>query len=253
MKSVSPLSRKTAVVTGGTRGIGKALSLALARQGAHVYALYARDRSAAELLSQTAETEGLAIECLRGDLTDPEKFKEIVETIRNKSQQVDFLLHSAASGVHRKAEDISLKHLRWTFEINVFAFHELVTSLIDRIPAGGRIIAVTSSGGTRVIPYYSAVGASKGALESLMRHYAAEFAPRGIAVNCICPGLVLTEAVEAFPDKEMRVQKALQATPSGQLTTPEDIAAMAQFLCSPQAQQITGQVLVIDGGKTLSS
>jgi enoyl-[acyl-carrier protein] reductase III len=118
---------------------------------------------------------------------------------------------------------------------------------------GSRIVAVTSSGGTRVIPFYTAVGSSKGALESLFRHYAAELAPQGIAVNMVCPGLVLTDAVEAFPDKDARTQKTIDATPSGRLTTPEDVAGVVNFLMSPAASQIIGQTLVIDGGKTLSS
>ena len=247
------LAGKNAVVTGGTRGIGKALSLALARSGAKVYALYARDRKAAEELTQLAQSEGLSIECIRGDLTDAEHLKAVTDRIRGECDKLDIVLHSAASGVHRKAEELSLKHLRWTFEINVFAFHELVRTLFDKIPPGGRIIAITSSGGTRVIPFYTAVGSSKGALEALMRHYAAEFAPKGVAVNCICPGLVLTDAVQAFPDKENRPEAALRATPSASLTTPEQVANTALFLCSDAASQIIGQTIVVDGGKTLSS
>jgi enoyl-[acyl-carrier protein] reductase III len=104
-----------------------------------------------------------------------------------------------------------------------------------------------------VIPYYSAIGSSKGALESLFRHYAQELAPRGIAVNCVCPGLVLTDAIDAFPDKEARIQKAVDATPTAHLTTPEDIAELISFLCSPVSSQIVGQNIVIDGGKTLLS
>ena len=115
------------------------------------------------------------------------------------------------------------------------------------------MIGVTSSGGTRVIPYYAAVGSSKGAMESLFRHYAFEWAPRDIAVNCVCPGLVLTDAVEAFPDKESRSQRALESTPTGKLTIPEDVAQLVGFLCSPFASQIVGQTIVIDGGKTLLS
>ena len=118
---------------------------------------------------------------------------------------------------------------------------------------GSKIVGITSSGGTRVIPYYAAVGASKGAMESLFRHYAAELAPKGINVNMVCPGLVLTDAVDAFPDKEERLDKVLKATPSGKLCTPEDVASVVEFLCSAESAQIVGQTIVIDGGKTLSS
>ena len=90
-------------------------------------------------------------------------------------------------------------------------------------------------------------------MESLFRHYAHEWAPQGIAVNLVCPGLVLTDAVEAFPDKETRTQKTIDVTPTGRLTTPDDVAKLVSFLCSPVAGQIIGQTITIDGGKTLIS
>jgi NAD(P)-dependent dehydrogenase (short-subunit alcohol dehydrogenase family) len=244
---------KTAVVTGGTRGIGRAISLSLARAGAKVFALYARDRATADSLAQEAIAEKLLIECVRGDLTKDESFNEITQYILTRSPQIHILVHSAASGVHRPASEITLKHLRWTFEINVFAFHHLVTALVDHMPPGSRILGITSSGGTRTIPFYTAVGSSKGALDALLRHYAAEFGSRGITVNGLCPGMVLTDAFEVFPDKERRLEATIKGTPTGKLATPEDVAVSALFLCRPEASQITGHILVIDGGKTLSS
>jgi len=245
--------KKTAIVTGGTRGIGKAVSLRLAKKGFRVLALYVRDRKSADALQSESTAENLDIVCLRGDLTHPEKFETLLQEIQAQAPSVDIIVHCAASGVHKKALELTPKHLNWTFEINVFAIHNLIQRLIERMPSGGRIVGVTSSGGTRVIPYYAAVGSSKGALESLLRHYASELAPRGIAVNCVCPGLVMTDAVDAFPDREVRIQKTVSSTPSGKLTTPEDVAAVVSFLCEPEAGQIVGQTIVVDGGKTLSS
>ncbi|MFN7904884.1 MAG: SDR family oxidoreductase [Pseudobdellovibrionaceae bacterium] len=247
------ITDKVAIVTGGTRGIGRAISLQLGHLGYHVFALYSRDRTSASELEKISQEQKLKIECLRGDLTHPEKFLTLVNEIKSKTDHVNVLVHSAASGVHRKAMDLSLKHMTWTFDINVFAIHQLIQSLVEMIPPGGRIVGVTSSGGVRVIPYYAAVGASKGALESLFRHYAFELAPKGITVNCICPGLVLTDAVEAFPDKETRLDKTIEATPSGRLTNPDDVSKVVAFLCSEAASQIIGQTIVVDGGKTLSS
>lgn len=246
-------TEKVALVTGGTRGIGGAISLHLAELGYRVLSLYARDSESAQQLEAAAQQKNLKIECLRGDLTHPEKFKTLLSEIQSKTNKIDVVVHSAASGVHRKAMDLSLKHLSWTFDINVFAIHHLLQNIVPMMTHGGRIVGVTSSGGTRVIPFYSAVGASKGAMESLFRHYASELAPQGIAVNCVCPGLVLTDAVEAFPDKDARLAKTIESTPTGQLTTPEDVARVVAFLCTPAASQIIGQTIVIDGGKTLSS
>ena len=252
--TTSDNSEKVAIVTGGTRGIGRAISLRLARTGYKVISLYGRDREAASALMDQANTEGLKLECLRGDLTHPEKFKLLVDEIKSKVNRVDVIVHSAASGVHKKAMDLSLKHMTWTFDINVFAIHNFLQAMLDiMVKPGAKVVAVTSSGGTRVIPYYSAVGSSKGALESLFRHYAFELAPQGINVNMVCPGLVLTDAVDAFPDRDSRTQKTIDATPSGRLTTPEDVADVVTFLISPLANQIIGQTIVVDGGKTLSS
>ncbi len=245
--------QKVAIITGGTRGIGRAVSLKLARDGYKVFALFGRDTKSAEETANAAKAEGKLLECIRGDLTHPEKYKALVEELKSKTDRVDVIVHCAASGVHKKAVDLSMKHLTWTFDINVFAIHNVIQTFIGMMKPGSRIIAVTSSGGTRVIPYYSAVGSSKGALEALFRHYASELAPQGIAVNMVCPGLVLTDAVDAFPDGDSRTKKTLEATPSGKLTTPEDVAGVVAFLTTPAASQIIGQTLVVDGGKTLSS
>jgi enoyl-[acyl-carrier protein] reductase III len=131
--------------------------------------------------------------------------------------------------------------------------HKLITSLVDRIPNGGRIIGLTSPGGVRTIPHYAAIGASKGALESLFRHYAQELAPRGISVNLVCPGMVMTDAAQAFPGLELRLEQTLVATPTARLTAPEEVADLVHFLCQKSASQIIGQTIVMDGGKGLMS
>jgi enoyl-[acyl-carrier protein] reductase III len=229
------------------------VSLQLARQGAKVLALYGRDSKSAGELGSLAKAEGLDLVCIKGDLCNEEKFQTVVESIKGQTSQVHFLVHCAASGVHRNAMELSMKHLRWTFEINVFAIHHLLQNLVEMMPEGSRVIGITSSGGTRVIPYYAAVGSSKGALEALFRHYAYELAPKGIAVNLVCPGLVLTDAIDAFPDRDARIEKARSATPSGALVVSEDVAQTVSFLCQPQAAQIIGQTLIVDGGKSLLS
>jgi enoyl-[acyl-carrier protein] reductase III len=244
--------RRVAVVTGGTRGIGRAITLELARSGRHVFALYARNREAAQALLDTAASESLSIECLRADLTDEEGMGQCVASIRKTDPEIEVLIHSAASGVHRSVSNLTPKHLQWTLGVNVFAIHGLLSALLPYVPSGGRIIGITSSGSTRVAPCYAAVGTSKGALETLFRYYAQELAPRGIAVNVVCPGMVLTGALDAFPDKDARVQKSLEQTPTGRLTTPEDVGHVVAFLCSEVASQIIGQTIVVDGGRTLT-
>lgn len=245
------LKDKNAIVTGGTRGIGRAISLDLAECGANVYALYARDRKSAEVLEESANQRGLRIVTVRGDLTKDETFQTSVGRIRQACETIDILVHAAASGVHKRAMELTDKHMRWTFEINFFAVHKLTLALIGSMKKGGRIIGVTSPGGARVIPHYAAIGASKGALEALFRHYARELAGEGIIVNLVCPGMVMTDAAQAFPEIRERLAMTLEYTPTGELTRPDQVATLVRYLCSEEASQIIGQTLVIDGGKGL--
>lgn len=242
---------KYAVVTGGTRGIGRAIALQLAESGATVFALYARDRKSAEALEAEAKARELKITTVRGDLTDEETFRASMDTVKQGCPQIDIIVHAAASGVHKKPLELSEKHMRWTFDINFFAVHKLVLELMPKMPKGGRLIGVTSPGGVRTIPHYAAIGSSKGALESLFRHYAVEFAKQGIATNLVCPGMVLTDAAKAFPELEKRLNATIEATPTGELTTPAEVAELVLFLTGPAAKNIVGQTIIMDGGKTL--
>lgn len=244
-------SGKTALVTGGTRGIGRAIALNLAMSGAKVIALYARDRKSAEALEQEAKAKELDIVTIRGDLTDAETFQQSMAKVKELTQEIHVLVHAAASGVHKRALELSDKHMRWTFDINFFAIHQLVQEMHPLLKRGSRLIGITSPGGVRTIPHYAAIGASKGALESLFRHYAVAFAKDGISVNLVCPGMVMTDAAKAFPDLQKRLDKTIEDTPSGELTTPEQVAGLVQFLTSDYAKNIIGQTIVMDGGKTL--
>jgi enoyl-[acyl-carrier protein] reductase III len=244
--------KKIAVVTGGTRGIGRAITLKLARAGYKTFALFAANSEAAAELEKMAAEENLEVVCLRGNLTKESAFESTVGAILEGAPNIDCIVHSAASGVHREAMKISAKEMTFTFETNVLSIHNLLLRLVDRIPRGGRIIGLSSQGARRALSNYAAIGASKGALEALFRHYAKELAPRGIAVNLVSPGLVLTEALNAFPDKAMRIKFSGENTPSGRLTTPEDVADLVGFLAlSPAAAQIQGQTIAIDGGISL--
>jgi enoyl-[acyl-carrier protein] reductase III len=244
--------KKVAVVTGGTRGIGRAVSLACAKSGQRVYAIYARNWQAADSLIDTVREQELDIHCLRADLTKSEDFAKCISTIKNEAGRIDVIVHSAVSGVHRDVENLSDRHIAWTFNINFLAIHQLLRELTPMMEAGGRIVGLTSIGSNRATPRYAAVGASKGALESLFRYYAAELAPRGITVNLVCPGLVLTDTIASLPQREALEQTVIARTPTGRLTTPEDVAQVILMLCSEAAAQIVGQTIVVDGGYALT-
>jgi NAD(P)-dependent dehydrogenase (short-subunit alcohol dehydrogenase family) len=227
------------------------VTLALARDGFTVYAIHARNRRAAQSLQDEAKSNSLPIRCLKGDLTDGEAVTSCVNAIKGQTNTIDAVVHCAASGVHRNTSQLTQKQMSWTFATNVLSIHELLIQLLPMMRFGGRILGITSSGATRVVPLYGAIGSSKGALESLFRYYAQEFAPRGISVNLVCPGVVITGALDAFPDREQLVSRAIARTPTGRLSTPEDVAKLVLFLCSEAAVQIVGQTIVIDGGAAL--
>ena len=237
---------RTVLVTGGTRGIGRAISLQLARAGARVVANYARNDGAAQALADAATAEGLTIEPLRGDLSSPKGMAAVQEKLAGASALS--IVHAAATGVHRPFESLTLRHWDFTMALNVRAFFELVQLLRPQLGAGSAIVAVSSAGAVRAVPAYAAIGSSKGALESLARHLAAEFAAQGVRVNIVSPGSVLTEAWDAFPDKDKRVAEAVARTPRGRLVVPEEVARLTRFLLSPASEGIVGQTLVIDGG-----
>jgi NAD(P)-dependent dehydrogenase (short-subunit alcohol dehydrogenase family) len=247
------LSKKTFVITGGTRGIGRAISLRFARAGAGVIANYVRNTEAAEELATIAAKEGLTIALCRADLTRKEGLEQIDRAVQERGPQLSGLVHCAATGVHRPIEELTERHLEWTFDLNVGAFFNLIRLLLPRFSEGSSIVAVSSSGAVRAIPQYTLVGASKGALEALARHFAVELAPRGIRVNILSAGAVLTDVWKTLPNSEARIAETIRRTPLGRLVTPDEVACAAQFLCSAAAEGIVGQTLVIDGGTGIVS
>ena len=242
------LSNKTIVVTGGTRGIGQAISLRFARAGATVIANYLRNETGAEQLKAIATEEGLPISLCRADLTNERGLEQLDRSLQERSPHLSGLVHCAATGVHHPIEELTERHFDWTFNLNVRAFFKLIKLLMGRFPRGSTIVAVSSSGALRALPCYSLVGSSKGALEALARHLAVELAPRGIRVNILSAGAVLTDAWKAVPNSEARIAETIRRTPAGRLATAEEIAYGAQFLCSDAASGIIGHTLVLDGG-----
>ena len=234
------------LVTGGSRGIGKAIALRFASLGASKVAIgYMRGDSAAEETATEIRTAGAEPVLLRGNVSSQRIADEVVEL-----GPLDVLVHAAATGVIRPALETDDKHWDWTLSANARALLSLTRAAAPSMPAGSSIVGISSLGSTRVLDNYTLVGVSKAALEALVRYLAVELAPRGIRVNAVSAGVVETGALEHFPNKEAMLEMGGR-NPVGRLVSPSDVAACVTFLCSADAEMIRGQTLVVDGGWSL--
>jgi len=237
-----------ALVVGGTRGIGRAISLEYARAGAHVIANYVRERGAADELAAIAEGEKIAIETLRADVSSDKGREELFAFVAARFPQVSTLVFAAATGVHKPFQELSGRHFDFTFGLNTKAFLALVQGVAPRLAEGSSIIALSSEGAVHAMHHYTLVGASKAAVEALARHLSVELGPRGIRVNVLSPGTVLTDAWKALPDADARLREAAARSATGRLVTVEEVARCARFLASAASSGISGHVLAVDGG-----
>jgi enoyl-[acyl-carrier protein] reductase III len=163
----------------------------------------------------------------------------------------DVLVHSAATGVIRPALETDDRHWDWTMNANARALLSLARAAAPTMPEGSSIVAISSLGSFRVLENYVLVGTSKAALEALVRYLAVELAPRGIRVNAVSAGVVETEALDHFPNREQMIAMAQKRTPAGRMVEPSDVADAVEFLCSPGAKMVCGQTLIVDGGYSL--
>jgi enoyl-[acyl-carrier protein] reductase III len=235
------------LVTGGSRGIGRAIALAFAeRRAARVAIGYLRSDRAAEATAEELRGLGTDPVLVRGNVTSSRVLAE-VEALG----PLDVLVHNAATGIIRPALETDERHWDWTFGANARALLALARVCAPAMPRGSSIVGVSSLGAVRVLENYTLVGTSKAALESLVRYLAVELAPRGIRVNAVSGGVVETGALEFFPNREQMLEVARTRTPAGRMVEGDDIAGAVCFLCSPEAEMIRGQTVIVDGGYSL--
>jgi enoyl-[acyl-carrier protein] reductase III len=250
------LDGKIALVTGGSGAIGRAVCLDLARCGASTVAFtYFSNHDGADETARLLTELGCTPEIIRANLNQDSAPDEVITAVRERLGRVDIFVSNAASGVLKPATELRRKHWKWTMGVNARAMLFLAQGLIQGdaplMNAGGRIIALSSLGAVRAIPEYAIVGASKAALEALVRSLAAELGPRGITANVISPGVVDTFSLQQFPNREQLLQIAELRTPMGRISTPEDVGKLVAFVASPLAAMITGQTLTVDGGYSI--
>lgn len=242
------LEGKVALITGGSRGIGKAIGIRLAENGVNLAINYVRHKRDAEKTASEVEKHGCRCLPIKANVAKEQDVKEMLELISTEFGSLDILVSNAASGVLKPALELTHRHWNWAMDINARALLTLVQHSLPLMGRGSKIMAVSSLGSVRAIENYTTVGASKAALESLVRHLAVELGAQGINVNTISAGAVDTDALKKFPNRTEILDTALERTPIGRLTTPEDVADVALLLCSEMASMIQGQVITVDGG-----
>ena len=246
------LRGKRALVTGSSRGIGRAIALSLADFKVDVAINYLRNRTRAEETAHEIEGRGVRALVLKGNVAKPDHVERLFSLIGDSWGGLDVVVSNAASGVLRPARELTLHHFDWSMHINAAALLPITQQFLNMASTGEKaLVAVSSLGALRAIPNYTAVGASKAALESMVRHLAAEFAPEGLRINAVSAGTVDTDALLHFPNRDELLAGALERTPAGRLVHPQDVANVVIFLCTQYASMIHGQTLIVDGGYSI--
>ncbi len=240
------------MVTGASRGIGRAIALKLARAGCAVALVYRSGHDEVSAVCSEIQSLGRRTLAIQADVSDPDCVAEAFTAFREQFDRVDILVSNAATGVLRPALELTLKHWRRCLETNALALNLLAQQAVPLMGDGGRIIGISSLGATRAIPHYAYIGASKAALESVARSLAQELGSRGIRVNIVNAGVVDTDALKYFPNRELLLAEYARRAPAGPTLTPENVADAVYLLCLPEAAMITGHTLVVDGGYCIS-
>lgn len=239
------LSGHVALVTGATRGLGLAVARKLCMSGSDVLLNYAHDEGAAEAAVRSLTGLGPKVVPVRADIGKPADVTQLLDDIRRTHGRLDILVHCAAS-FHRMPASAPLADL--CEQDSAVALGPLLHGIVQLTelmpPGGGRIIAISSSGASAVIPGYLSTGMAKAALESLVRYLAVELAGKGITVNTVAAG----KLDKPGPDPSGLAARVAARTPAGRLTTDGDVADVVAMLCLPEAGWIHGETIRVDGG-----
>jgi len=247
---MSVLSGKVALITGAARekGIGWATACKLAEAGCDIVAVYYNGSDEALKLVEKIQNMGCKAIALQANVADHGSVKELAREFSQQYSHLDFLISNAASGVLKPALKMSTKHWRWCLETNALALNHLASEFHTIMPKGGRIIALSSLGAQRAIPNYAFIGASKAALEAMVRSLSLELAPEGITVNTVSAGVVDTDALAYFPNREQLLDEYQAHSLAERPLLPADVANAIYLLCLPEAAMINAHTLFVDAG-----
>lgn len=249
------LTGKNILITGASRGIGRASALLMAEEGANVVVHYRRQRAMAEAVAEQVAARGRQALLVQADLEQPEAIAALFADVARAWGRLDVVVANAAATAFKPAEQLQPYHLERTYRVVVGGFLELCRQAAPLMPPGGRLLAVSSIGSRYALPRYAALGSAKAALEAMVRYVAAEWGPRGITCNAVCPGVVETDSSRFYADTDYERFRAqvIARTPLGRLAEPKDVANFLVLLASDRAGFLNGQVVLLDGGAALSA
>ncbi|WP_353947572.1 enoyl-[acyl-carrier-protein] reductase FabL [Sporolactobacillus sp. Y61] len=248
------MGKKVALITGGTRGIGKAIAEKFAQNGYTLVLNYARKASNAEKTKQDIEEKyGTEVKTCKANVGEVGQIQQLFKSTEEAFGRLDVFINNAASGVQRPLMEIQEKHWDWTQDINAkaYLFAAQQAAKLMQKSGGGHIVALSSLGAVRALPNYAVVGVSKAAVEAITRYLAVALAPMNITVNTVSGGAVDTDALKHFPNRAELLEQAAKRNPAGRIVQPEDLAEAVYFLCTPAAFMIRGQTITVDGGLSL--
>jgi len=240
---------KIALVTGGTRGIGKAISMRLAEDGADIILNYKSDSATAEATAEEIRALGRRVWVMQADVRDDKAIRGLAKKIKADVGQLDIFVHNAAFGTMGSILRMGLFSWRAAMDINVTALLLLTQQLAPLLrEKGGWIIGMSSIGAEMTFSEYACIGVSKAAMEALCRYLAYELAPLGIRCNAVSAGPIKTRALDWFQYPHAVDNYATTKSPLHRMGQPQDLSGVVSFLCTPDADWIVGQVVKADGG-----
>ncbi|MDE0050988.1 MAG: SDR family oxidoreductase [Rhodospirillales bacterium] len=243
------------LITGGTKGIGRAIALAFAEPGVDAFLNYQGDDDAAREARSLVEAKGARCHLIKRDVGTPEGARAVLAEVAARTDSLDQLVHCAVRAIPRPALDCDADDFTAAVNLNGTALLYLVQAADPLLVSGSTVFFLTSRGGRTVVPNYAAIGVAKALAESLVRYLASELAPRGVRINSIAPGVVETDALRAlFGDQAAEIAKhAAETNPSGRGVRDEDYTSVIRFLASPDAAFVQGQTIFVNGGHFLAA
>lgn len=247
------LENQVAIITGGSRGIGAATALMLAKAGAHIIITYASNEKAAKEVQEEIAGMGRKCVAIRANVSKPKNAKRVVEKAIQKFGQVDILVNNAGIWTHGEMGKMTEEIWKETMEINLDGAFHMINAVVPYMKRRrfGKIINISSTAGQRGEAYHSHYAASKGALISLTKSLSTELGSYNINVNSVAPGWVNTDMSSEALRNSKFMEEVVKGIPLGRIPTGEDIAGPIAFLASDLARHITGEILNVNGGSVL--